>query len=76
MIYKKVAKIEEKISAIGIGCWNMGGDWDSSEEKTSIDIPFCFQLLIELLHDLVGVGDGDPQFLCHVLDFHKVVFVQ
>lgn len=38
MIYKKVAKIEEKISAIGIGCWNMGGDWDSSEEKTSIDI--------------------------------------
>ena len=38
MIYKKVAKIEEQISAIGIGCWNMGGDWDSSEEKTSIDI--------------------------------------
>lgn len=38
MIYKKVAKIEDKISAIGIGCWNMGGDWDSSEEKTSIDI--------------------------------------
>lgn len=38
MIYKKVAKIEEKISAIGIGCWNMGGDWDSSDEKTSIDI--------------------------------------
>lgn len=38
MIYKKVARIEEKISAIGIGCWNMGGDWDSSEEKNSIDI--------------------------------------
>ena len=38
MIYKKVARIEEQISAIGIGCWNMGGDWDSSEEKTSIDI--------------------------------------
>lgn len=38
MIYKKVARIEEQISAIGIGCWNMGGDWDSSEEKNSIDI--------------------------------------
>lgn len=38
MIYKKVARIREEISAIGIGCWNMGGDWDSSEEKKSIDI--------------------------------------
>ena len=38
MIYKKVKKIAEQISAIGIGCWNMGGDWDSSEEKTSIRI--------------------------------------
>ena len=39
-------------------------------------IPFCFQLLIELLHDFVGMGDRDPKLLCHVLDFHKVVFVQ
>lgn len=38
MIYKKVKKIADHISAIGIGCWNMGGDWDSSEEKTSIQI--------------------------------------
>ena len=38
MIYKKVSKIKEEISAIGIGCWNMGGDWDSSEEKKSIGI--------------------------------------
>lgn len=38
MIYKKVAKITEEISAIGLGCWNMGGDWDSSEEKNSIKI--------------------------------------
>lgn len=38
MIYKKVSKIEEQISSIGIGCWNMGGDWDSSEEKKSIEI--------------------------------------
>ena len=38
MVYKKVKKIEDQISAIGIGCWNMGGDWDSSEEHTSIRI--------------------------------------
>ncbi|MGL5437638.1 MAG: aldo/keto reductase [Lachnospiraceae bacterium] len=38
MIYKQVLKIEEKISAIGIGCWNMGGDWDCSEDDNSIDI--------------------------------------
>lgn len=36
MVYKKVKRIAEEISAIGIGCWNMGGDWDSSEENTSI----------------------------------------
>jgi aryl-alcohol dehydrogenase-like predicted oxidoreductase len=38
MKYKKVSKIKEEISAIGIGCWNFGGDWDSSEEKNSINI--------------------------------------
>lgn len=38
VIYKKVPKIKEQISAIGIGCWNMGGDWDSSEESNSIKI--------------------------------------
>ncbi|MBS3994655.1 MAG: aldo/keto reductase [Alkaliphilus sp.] len=30
MLYKKVAKIEEKISAIGMGCWNFGGQWDNA----------------------------------------------
>lgn len=38
MIYKRVSKIDEPISAISIGCWNFGGDWDSSDEKKSIDI--------------------------------------
>ena len=38
MIYKKVAKIEEEISAIGIGCWNFGGDWDSTEDNNSAKI--------------------------------------
>ena len=38
MIYKKVGKIAEEISAIGIGCWNFGGDWDSSDENASISV--------------------------------------
>lgn len=38
MLYKKVDKIKEPISVIGIGCWNFGGDWDNSEEQKSIDI--------------------------------------
>lgn len=46
MIYKKVKKIAEEISAVGIGCWNMGGDWDSSEEETSIRI----------IHDAIDLG--------------------
>ncbi len=38
MIYKQVRKIKESLSVIGIGCWNFGGDWDSSDEKKSIGI--------------------------------------
>lgn len=38
MIYKKVSKIQEEISAIGVGTWNMGGDWDSSDEKKAIEV--------------------------------------
>lgn len=38
MIYKKVARIEESISVIGIGCWGFGGDFDSSNDQQSIDI--------------------------------------
>ena len=38
MIYKKVDRIEEKISAIGIGCWNFGGDWDTSNDDNAIAI--------------------------------------
>lgn len=38
MIYKKVKKIEEKISVIGIGCWNFGGDWDDSSDKNTEEI--------------------------------------
>lgn len=38
MLYKKVKMIEEEISIIGVGCWNFGGDWDSTDDKKSIDI--------------------------------------
>jgi aryl-alcohol dehydrogenase-like predicted oxidoreductase len=38
MIYKKVSKVKEEISAIGIGCWNFGGDWDGYDEQKYIDI--------------------------------------
>ena len=38
MIYKKVKLISEEISAIGIGTWNFGGDWDNSSDSNSIDI--------------------------------------
>jgi len=38
MIYKKVDRVKEEISAIGIGCWNFGGDWDSSDDDNSTQI--------------------------------------
>ena len=36
MKYKKVARIEEQISTVGIGCWNFGGDWDTSDDRNAI----------------------------------------
>ncbi len=38
MLYKKVDRIQEEISVIGIGCWNFGGDWDDSNDNKSIEI--------------------------------------
>ena len=38
MLYKKVKMIEEEISVIGVGCWNFGGDWDSTDDRKSVDI--------------------------------------
>ncbi|NLF26978.1 MAG: aldo/keto reductase [Clostridiales bacterium] len=38
MVYKKVARIEERISAVGVGCWNFGGDWDTSDDENAIKI--------------------------------------
>lgn len=36
MIYKKVGKIQEEISAIGMGCWNFGGQWDTEVGESTI----------------------------------------
>lgn len=30
--------VKEPISAIGLGCWNFGGDWDNSDDRNSINI--------------------------------------
>ncbi len=38
MIYKKVGKIENEISVIGLGCWNFGGQWDNTDDNKSISI--------------------------------------
>lgn len=35
MIYNKVPKIPEELSVMGIGCWNFGGDWDSSDDNNT-----------------------------------------
>lgn len=35
MLYKTVGRIKEKISAIGIGCWGFGGDWDTSNDRNA-----------------------------------------
>jgi len=38
MQYKKVRMINEPISAIGIGCWNFGGDFDTSNDNVATNI--------------------------------------
>ncbi len=38
MINKKVKRIEQPISALGVGCWNFGGDWDNSNDDKSVEI--------------------------------------
>lgn len=35
MLYKTVGRIKEQISAIGIGCWGFGGDWDTSNDRNA-----------------------------------------
>ncbi len=40
MKYKKVKKIEEEISVIGLGCWAFAGEkwWNKTDDKNSINI--------------------------------------
>ena len=34
---KKVAKIDETFSAVGFGCWAVGGDWNNTTDQASIE---------------------------------------
>lgn len=38
MEYKRVKTIKDPISVLGIGCWNFGGDWDTSDERQDLYI--------------------------------------
>ena len=38
MIYKQVKLIDRPISALGIGCWNFGGDWGGEDDGKYIGI--------------------------------------
>ena len=46
MIKKTVKRFEQPISALGIGCWNFGGDWDSSNDDNAIGI----------IHEAIDMG--------------------
>ncbi|HHT24292.1 MAG TPA: aldo/keto reductase [Clostridiaceae bacterium] len=35
MLYKNTKRIKEDISVLGIGCWNFGGDWETSDERSA-----------------------------------------
>jgi aryl-alcohol dehydrogenase-like predicted oxidoreductase len=34
---KTVAKIDEALSAVGVGCWAIGGDWNNTTDQSSIE---------------------------------------
>lgn len=38
MKYKKVQRMQEEISEIGLGCWSFGGDWDESDDNNTEQI--------------------------------------
>lgn len=37
MKMKQVARIEEALSAVGFGCWAIGGDWNNTIDQASIE---------------------------------------
>ena len=56
MLYKKVAKINESLSAIGLGCWNFGGDWDNMSDENSIKI------VVEAIEKGINLFDVAPVY--------------
>ncbi len=59
MIYKNVKKISREISAIGLGTWNFGGNWDNYDEKNCINIAKkAFELGVNLFDTAPVYGLG------------------
>lgn len=56
MIFKTTQKIPEKMSVIGIGCWNMGGDWDCSDDNNSA------RVILEAVDKGVNLFDVAPVY--------------
>lgn len=56
MIYKQTARIKEKISAIGIGCWNFGGDWDTSDDQNAE------RIIVEAIERGINLFDVAPVY--------------
>ena len=56
MMYKKVDKVEELLSVIGVGCWNFGGDWESvNDERVE-------QIVLEAVEMGINVFDIAPVY--------------
>lgn len=56
MIYKQALRVKEKISAIGIGCWNFGGDWDTSDDGKAQ------QIILEAIERGINLFDVAPVY--------------
>lgn len=38
MLYRKIGKIETPVSAVGMGCWNIGNQWGEMTDEQACDI--------------------------------------
>lgn len=55
MKYRVLGKTGWKVSAIGMGCWGIGGQWGTVEEKEAID---TIQRAVELGVNLFDTADA------------------
>ena len=64
MIYKKVQRMDEKISVLGVGCWNFGGDWDGlNDDKAEVIIERAIELGINLFDVAPVYGWGHSEIV-------------